>query len=541
MSGKRRIAGMMISGLFAIGILYALSVLRILSDQGDLTAVKGCYEPLPADISTEEPLAHMGEDFLVDTGFSSNLPIVILKFYGEITEYKSFQNGQETVAEGVEPYTDGNIQIIDNGAPELLNHITDSPVYSSNMKIKKRGHTSFSYDKPQYLMKMMDENKMEYKTEILGMGEGYDWILNGSMADKSMIRNYIPYRIASEVGGGAFSPDCRFCEVLLETEKGMEYCGVYLLTETVERGESRVNIDKSKEGSQYSSYIVRRDRFTNYDVMLATYGRLSGLSQEWIGLQYPASSKLSEKQKAYIEEDFSHIERVLYSEEEEVFRTYDRYIDMDSFVDYFLVNEFFGNYDAGNHSTYMYKASGGKLQIGPVWDFDQAMNNYFAEEMDASVMAFQSKPLFESLCRDKRFIDALKGRYSELRKGALAEEHIVEMIEETKNYLTSAREREWYRWEADYAEGDFRNPHNYYLEDYVVDDVVISRFNDDYEQELYNIRNYLHKHGRAMQTELSKLYDLCKWNTGLQNERELFLLMIMILFLLPSVMINRKG
>ena len=70
---------------------------------------------------------------------------------------------------------------------------------------------------------------------------------------------------------------------------------------------------------------------------------------------------------------------MLYSQDEALFKTYDRYIDVDSFVDYFLLNEFFGNYDAGNHSTYMYKESGGKLHIGPVWDFDQAMNNYFAD------------------------------------------------------------------------------------------------------------------------------------------------------------------
>ena len=108
-------------------------------------------------------------------------------------------------------------------------------------------------------------------------------------------------------------------------------------------------------------------------------------------------------------------------------------------------------------------------------------------------------------------------------------------------HLTSAREREWYRWAADYLEGDFTNVHNYYLQAYIVDNVIINRFNDDYNQEIYNINNYLHKHGIIIQTELTKLYDSTEFNTGMKNENELFLLFILALFLVPSVFISRRG
>jgi len=541
MSRKRGIELMAVVSLVCVALLCVLSMLRSAMNEEEWDAREGVYETLPEDISTGEPLEHIGEDFLVDEEFHSNLPIVILSFEGEVAEYKTFKNSQEVVYEGVEPYTDGTIRILDNSDPGKENCVTDAPVYSSILKAKKRGHTSMFYDKPQYLMKMYQEDGLENKTEVLGMGEGDTWILNGSMADKSMMRNYLPYRIASEIGGGIMAPDCRYCEVLLETEKGLEYRGVYLLQESIARGKNRVDIDKNKEGEAYTSYIVRRDRFTNFDVMLDTYRRMNGLSDEWIGVKYPSEAKLTEETKKYIEEDFSRIEQVLYSEEEGTFKAYDRYIDIDSFVDYFLINEFFGNYDAGNHSTYMYKNSGGKLHIGPVWDFDQAMNNYYADEMETDTLAFQTKPFFERLSKDIRFIDALKARYNELRKGPLAEEHIVEVIEETKAYLTSAREREWYRWAADYYDGSFQSVNNYYLQDYVLDGVTISRFNDDYEQELYNIKNYLHKHGNAIQIELTKLYDLAEFNTSMKNENELFLLIIMVLFLLPSVLINRRG
>lgn len=538
MSQKRRIGGLILLILLSLFVLYLLGSFRSAINKEEQEAVKGVYESLPADTSTENPLKYIAEDFTVKEGFYSNLPIVILSMEGEITDYKSFSKGSETVDESVEPYTDGNICILDSGTQK--NYLTDKPVYTSRIKIKKRGHTSFSYDKPQYLMKMFDADGEENDTEILGMGAGHSWILNGSMADKSMLRNYLPYRIASEIGGSAAAPDSRYCEVLLKKDGAYEYRGLYLLMETVSRGENRVNIDSFKQKNAYTSYLVRRDRFTHFDVMLDTYGRLNGLSEEWIGVKYPSAAKLTEEAKLFIEQDFSKIEQVIYSQDETVFKTYDKYIDIDSFVDYFLINEFFGNYDAGEHSTYMYKNSGGLLHIGPVWDFDQAMNNYFQEEMDPETLAFQTKPFFEQLTKDKRFIDCLKERYSVLRKGVLSEEHIFAVMDETTAYIKSAREREWYRWAADYEDGSFINPHNYYLQDYIKDDVVISRFNDKYEQELYNIRTYLHKHGKAIQPELTKLYKLTEFNTSLKNENELLLLIILTLFLVPSILINRR-
>lgn len=528
-----------LTGVVCLLLLGALSVLRRSLNPEQTEAEFGVYETLPADTSEEDPLLHISEDFLVDDAFSTNLPIVILTLDEEPADYKRFSNEVEIVDTDVEPYTHGNIAVIDGGTGK--NCISDVPSVVSEIRIKKRGHTSFAFDKPQYLIKTVKDTEEENPVDFLGMGEGHEWILNGSLADKSMLRNYLSYRIASEVGGGAMAPDSRYCEVLLATEGGYEYRGVYLLHETVSRGKNRVNIDQFRSKNDYTSYIVRRDRFTSFDVMLDTYGRENGLSEEWIGVKYPSAQKLTGTAKAFIEEDFSRTEQVLYAEDENLFRMYDHYIDVDSFVDYFLINEFFGNYDAGEHSTYMYKNSGGKLYIGPVWDFDQAMDNYFQDEMEAETLAFQTAPLFEQLCQDRWFIDCLKERYGVLRAGVLSEDHVFSVIDEAIAYLRSAQKREWYRWAADYEDGSFTNPHNYYLMDYVQDGVTISRFNDKYDQEIYIMRTYLHKHGGIIQTELTKLYKLTKYDTSVRGENGLLLLIIMILFFVPSLLIDRKG
>ena len=535
---QRNRGGLIILAIVCVLLLCAVEIIRnvVIQQEGDLK--KSGYCSLKADESTENPLAYINDDFSVKEGFHSNLPIVILTIDGELSEYKRFVDSQEIVDEQAIPYTNGGIKIIDSDKEQK--YLTDQVVYQSNLKIKKRGHTSFTYDKSQYLMKMEISDGISNDADILGMGQGNEWILNGSMADKSMIRNYLPYRIASEIGGNEMAPDSQFCEVLIEKNGRYEYGGVYLLMETVSRGEDRIDIESYNKKNAYTSYIVRRDRYTAFDVMLETYGRLNNYSPEWIGVKYPSEEKLTESAKNYIQEDFSKTEQVIYSRNASVFKTYDRYIQMDTYVDYFLINEYFGNYDAGEHSTYMFKDTGGKLHVGPVWDFDQAMNNYFMDEMDPYTLAFQTKPIFAQLAKDKKFIDALKKRYAQLRKGVLSEEHVFEVMDEAVNYLKSARVREWTRWKADYEDSSFTNLHNYYLQDYEKDNVIISRFNDNYDQELYNIRTYLHKHGTAISIEIPKLNDLAEFDTSLKSENELLFLIVMILFLVPSIIINRQ-
>lgn len=518
-----------------VALLLLLGMLRVWLNPNQKNG--GTYEALSPDTSTDDPLAYLTEEFYVKDGFHTNLPIAILSVDGEIPEYKSFMGGEESIIEGVDPYTTGKLTVLDSGAENTL----ESPVvYDSAIRIKKRGHTSYSYDKSQYLMKAVGADGLENKTDLLGMGEGSDWILNGSMADKSMLRNYLPYRIASEIDGNKMSPDSRFVEMVSVQPEGYRYEGVYLLMETVSRGKDRLDLEKYDEKNAFSSYLVRRDRETHFDLMLDTYGRREGYAPQFIGLKYPSANKASDAVIRYIETDFSRTEEILYSDNKETFRIYDKYIDIDSFADYMLINEYFGNYDAGEHSTYMYKNSGDRLAIGPVWDFDQAMNNYFADEMETDTLAFQTAPLFDRLCLDRRFIDVLKSRYSALSKDKLSEEHVFSVIDETTAYLRSARQREWYRWAADYLDDSFRNAGNYYLQPYVVDGITISRFNDEYDQEIYNIKTYLHKHSLVLQQDLTQLYDLAEMDSSVRDQRELLLLVIIILFLLPSYVISRK-
>ncbi len=530
------------AGLGCVVLVGCLACLRVhLQTSSSQKPTAGdYYQSLAPGPDPQHALDHINSDFTADPHFSSNLPLVVLQLDAPLPEYKSFTDGpdgfRETVYEDVDPWVGGKMQLYDNPSGENL--LTDQPVLTSGISIKKRGHTSILFDKPQYYIKTVAPDGTGNPVDLFGMGDGEAWVLNGSMADKSMLRNYLAYRVSA--GIMEYAPRCCYCEVFLREADGTHvYQGVYLMIEAVKRGENRVNIDASRKKNVYTSYLVRRDRFTVFDTMLDTYGRLNGLDPEWIGVKYPSNARQTPENLAYIAQDFSRMEQVLYSQNPDTYNTYSRYLDVDSFVDYFLINEYFGNYDAGEHSTYMYKSSGERLKIGPVWDFDQAMNNSVVDETDPLTMAMQDRALFRELVRDTTFLDALCTRYAELRRACLNDSSLFALIDETAGFLSAARRREWYRWEKDYLDNSHTNPHNFYLNDYTVDGTTISRFNDDYQQELYTIKLYLSRHGRAIPLELQKLYDSADAATGLWAEKELFLLLVLVLFLLPSIVVNR--
>lgn len=497
------------------------------------------YPVLREDKSSSEPLAHLNEEYYADSLFSSNLPIVILTLEEVPPIYKYFKNGNEVVDDEVEPWVRGTISVI--SADTHRAYINAEPMVESNIRIKRRGHTSMSFDKPQFYIKTVDASSNHKDVSFLQMGQGSRWVLCGSMADKSMLRNYLAYRVSWEIGGGSYAPECRFCEVFTRTGSGKpQYMGVYLLQSAVSQGESRINIPDYNPKNKYTGYILRRDRYTSFDPMLETFGRLHGFTDTWIGLKYPSGESINDEIISYITEDFSETERVIYSDNQEVFQGYKSKLNLQSFVDYFLINEYFGNYDAGLHSTYYFKSPGGKLNVGPVWDFDQGMNNYYREEMNPESIAFQTRTFYEQLVKDRAFVKALKKRYAVLRRHYLSDSYMELLIEEAQSYLRSARMREWYRWKDDYEDPGSRGGKNYVLKPYYQDGEQMQRFNTDYAQEIRVIKVYLHRHGAYIQEGLTNLLHEAVMDSSISAQGvRFFILLILTLFMTGIIVLRR--
>lgn len=538
---KKRIAA-----IFASLLIFIIVVgISMYANRDQSKTLMGSYHrELPAADWGGDALQGIDENFAVDESFSTHLPLVIIDTAGiqpPIYTEKRMVKGFMTYAdiEGIEPYVKGSISIISGNEK---NTIGDEPVTTSQMFIKRRGNSSMIYAKAQYLLKLITDKGEENKVSILNMGEDNEWILNGSMADKSMIRNYLPYKIAAQFM--PYTPDNEICEVVIKNGEDYTYQGVYLMGENIKQGKDRVDIEKFKKSSKSNSMLLRRDRYDENDIILDTYATKKELSKRYesrrymgityIGLLYPSKKNVTQDMIDYATDEISTIEKILYSGDFDIYSTYNRYIDVDSFVDYFLINEFFGSYDSGNFSTYMYRNVGEKLKMGPVWDFDGAIDNYIHEPLEVDVMAFQIKPLFDRLVRDKAFIEKLENRYAHLRRGVLSDENINKSIDEIVNYIGPAQEREWARWSEEYTKDTDLSVETYYDgEGYVY------RNSLEYSGEIYNIKTNLRKHGSAIMNSLDELEGSCIWQTSWSSRADIALLLTMLITVVSVIYIKR--
>ena len=143
-----------------------------------------------------------------------------------------------------------------------------------------------------------------------------------------------------------------------------EYMGLYGLYEKIERGEGRLELDKN------SGYLLLRDRLDPDVLHMPVWSTEHKNKYNWINLEYPSSERITQQQWSSIQNDIRKVEDCLYSSDRNQFLEYRSLLDIDSFVDYFIINEFFTNYDAGWNSTFLYKDRDGKIHIGPFWDLD---------------------------------------------------------------------------------------------------------------------------------------------------------------------------
>lgn len=444
------------------------------------------------------------KDFIVDGNFESHLPLVVIDIDNqEIKKTKVFErkeNGDQIIVKTTEdPFVEGQIEVINND--DYCNHISDEPESSSKMKIRLRGSSSQNFDKKQYAIKMLDDQGNASDVDVLGMGENNDWILNISMLDGSLTRNYAAFQFGSALFPG--TPDCRYCEVV--TKKGenqYEYLGVYLMMEKIEKGKDRVDISTYKQGDKLVSYLLCRDRENENDIQLSTYGNEEKALYGRLSVLYPQEDIIDDYAIDYIEKDIDTIERVLYSDDLEVFNTWQEYLDKQSFVDYYLFNSIFRNYDAGNNSTYMYKNAGGKLCMGPVWDYDNACNNDYNAIQIPDYNYFYNRPWFERLVLSENYVNSLEARYKELTSGIFSAQYIEQYLDDIEWFLGNAAERDWQRWGNHYGENST------YSESYGLVDsqgFVVDRRTNSVSDEILRFKKYFYLEEEYMEENIRDL------------------------------------
>ncbi|MBQ8288969.1 MAG: CotH kinase family protein [Clostridia bacterium] len=269
------------------------------------------------------------------------------------------------------------------------------------IEIRGRGNKSWEFDKKSYHI------QLDSKANLLGIGsaKGKHWNLLANHCDQSLLRNHTALRFASMMSGIAYSPACTSVEVYIN---GV-YNGVYLLTESIRVGDGRVDIAEDPEAGTDIGYLVQ----------------LSNYAEEYPfhmgGKTYEIKSDLSEdpglcwEQQMYIQDYMSLCyEAVLAGNREEI----ERLMDISSIIDTYIVEETVKNLDVGWDSFYFYKDAGGKLAMGPIWDFDLSLGNAnegcenYTDLHAAQGGKGQSNPWFYNLMAYKWFRELVAERFA---------------------------------------------------------------------------------------------------------------------------------
>jgi len=373
--------------------------------------------------------------------------------------------------------------------------------------IEYRGSTSFRIsDKKSFGIETWDESGNDLDMSFFGFPEEEDWILQGHVVnfdggfifDRTLMYHYLGYQLSNRIG--KYASRTKFVELSINDE----YLGVYVFMEKLKRDVNRIDIESLSpdviEGDALTGgYILKIDktaggdlninqpldyfntnweddaRYTSdisfrsdYDINggvidFEPYGapyHSNMYLETYFLYEYPKASNINEEQKAYIQDYIYAFETALLNDDfSSGSRTYTDYIDLDSFVDYFILNELVRNVDGYRLSTYLQKPQSGKLEMGPIWDLNIGYDRGDRVPIDGWVINY-NQYVFEDawmmpfwwprLLEDPIFREAVRARWTSLRSNVLSTGSILGMVDKTADYLVSegAIERNYQRWEG---------------------------------------------------------------------------------------------
>lgn len=260
--------------------------------------------------------------------------------------------------------------------------------------IRGRGNTTWEWPKKPYLV------KLEEKASVFGFPEHKRWVLLANFMDRTMMRNMVAMKVSS-MTRLAWTPRCRPVELVLNGK----HVGNYLLIEQVRVDGDRINIDK-KDG-----YLLELD--FHYDNVFQWKDHNIPFAVKHPDPEEP--TELTQERKAYIKSYITTVSNTLYgSNFKDPENGYAKYLDVDSFIDYWIVFEVMTNHELGNPgSVFMHKDKNGKLTAGPCWDFDWGVLTFDTTGGDRRLIN-RHAIWYDRLFQDPAFLQKTRDRIREL-------------------------------------------------------------------------------------------------------------------------------
>ncbi len=389
--------------------------------------------------------------------FTSNLPIVIINMFGRPIP------GTGTIGF---PVT-GHMYVIEHkpagegGKKEA--HMTDPPDFAGIIGIKVRGSSTANRPKQSFSIEIQDPDgppQADLDATILGLPPDSDFVLYGAYNfDHALMRNALIYELSRQCG--RYAARTRFCEVWINRGSGpvstAHYMGVYWFGERLTRSPYRINVTRllptdNEEPAITGGYIIKQDRKDPGEQGFSAGGYNSLV---WVD---PDEPEVTPAQRVWL---INYINKMSQAIRTRNPREYEKYIDVDAWIDHHILNVFPKNVDAFRLSGYMYKDRGGKMVLGPIWDYDRSMGSTDGRDRywdrwentggDGGTPYFSYGwygPLFGNrppLGNDEWAV-RYRARWRQLRGGPLSTENVMAVIDRMAAEIGEAATRNWQKW-----------------------------------------------------------------------------------------------
>ncbi|HEX5043853.1 MAG TPA: CotH kinase family protein [Candidatus Polarisedimenticolaceae bacterium] len=364
--------------------------------------------------------------------FSSNLPLVVVDTFGGGLTQEFLTETLTTVI----PTTGARAGIV------------DPPGFAGLAGLRIRGSSSTSFPKKQFFLETWDDTRDDLSVSLLGMPLQSDWILYAPYTDKTLMRDALAYKWSNDIG--RYAVRTRFVEVFLRTAAGpvsaADYAGVYVLEEKIKQDVNRVNlVDLQPEDAippaVTGGYILKKDRLDPGDLGFALG---SGLRLAYVE---PKEEEITAAQAAWLSGWMNEMEAALAGPDFAA-----DYLDTDSFIDHHILVEMTKNIDGYRLSTFMFKDRGGKLTMGPIWDYNLTLGNanYLEGWLPAGwyypQLSGTEYPWWPRLFEDPEFRLRYADRWFAFRRGPLRTEALLGDIDGAAALLDEAQARNYARW-----------------------------------------------------------------------------------------------
>lgn len=328
-----------------------------------------------------------------------------------------------------------------------------------------RGTSSAEFPKKGYNIRMRDAAARSRAFPIFDLPAYERWALVAPWSyDATFFNNAFVYELSNRIG--RWAPRTKLVEMFFNTGADeldqSDYAGIYVVTDRIRVEPGRVAIAKlgtndTTEPAITGGYLLQLEPPEPGDVSWVTSRGVPEQKPSEIVLAEPGAEDVTAVQLAYIKDYVQKMEDALHADLATRFeqRSYLDFIDRSSWVDHHILNVLVSNPDALHRSAYFTKPRGGRMQAGPVWDFDRAVGGFWDDRtsvidtwsgLQANVDVWRTG-WWGVLAQDPDFVQEWIDRWQTLRRAEFSTDALTTLAQTFADTIgLEAAQRDVARW-----------------------------------------------------------------------------------------------